>query len=110
MQDEGVNVGAKLGDDELHALRHETRDEMNISAEAIELGHHNRALRRRASARAAASCGRRIESIGALAGLDLLEHADNLETLRSDEAAQGCIGAARAPLPSGWPSRMCCSK
>ena len=61
---------------------------MNVTAEAIELGHHNRAF---ATPRLREGCGElrpAIESISALAGLDLLELADNLETLRSDEAAQ----------------------
>ena len=44
MQDEGVNVGAKLGNDELHALGHQTGDEMNVAAEPVEFGHHNRAF------------------------------------------------------------------
>ena len=54
MQDERVNVGAKLGNDELHALSHQPRDEMNIPAEAIELGHHNRAF---ATPRLREGCG-----------------------------------------------------
>ena len=89
MQDEWVNVSAKLGDDELHALSHEPRDEMNVTAEAIELGHHDWAF---ATPRLREGCGElrpAIESISALAGLDLLELADNLETLRGDEPAQG---------------------
>ena len=60
------------------------------ATEAIELGHHNRAF---ATPRLREGCGELRpaieESISALAGLDLLELADNLETLRSNEAAQG---------------------
>jgi hypothetical protein len=38
-----VHVRSKLGNNELHALRHEPGDEVNVAAEAVELGHGNRA-------------------------------------------------------------------
>ena len=72
---------------------------MNIPAEAIELGDHNRAF---ATPRLRGGCGElrlAIESINALSGLDLLELADNLETVRSDEAGPGL------PAPLSDPAR-----
>jgi hypothetical protein len=35
MQDEGVHIRAKLGDNEWHPLCHQAGDEMNVAAQAI---------------------------------------------------------------------------
>jgi hypothetical protein len=37
VQNEGVNVWPKLGDNELHPLRHQAGNEVNIAAQAVEL-------------------------------------------------------------------------
>ena len=38
VQDKRVNVRTKLGDQEGHLVGHEPRDEVNVAAEAIQLG------------------------------------------------------------------------
>jgi len=43
VQDERVDVGPELGYDESDALGHQARDERNVAAEPIELGHDDRA-------------------------------------------------------------------
>jgi hypothetical protein len=60
---------------------------MNVTAEAIELGHHNRAFATPRLFKGCCELRPAIESISALAGLDLLELADNLETLGNDSWA-----------------------
>src|SRR5215831_8542607 len=39
VQNERINVRAKLSDQERHAVRHEARYEVNVSAEAVQLGN-----------------------------------------------------------------------
>jgi hypothetical protein len=39
MQNERVNVWAKLADQERHAVSHEAADEVNVATEAVQLGH-----------------------------------------------------------------------
>jgi hypothetical protein len=59
VEDERVNVGAELGDDERHAVNHQARNEMPVTGEPVELGHDNRATKLSRRLMAAASCGRR---------------------------------------------------
>ena len=60
VQHERLDVRPELGDDERDAVRHQAGNEMDVPAEAIELGNRDRAFPvRRPSASAAASCGRR---------------------------------------------------
>lgn len=42
MKDEGVNVRPKLSDQERHAVGHQARDEVNVTAEAVQFGHSHR--------------------------------------------------------------------
>ncbi len=44
MHDERVKVGAKLGHDELDPLAHQPGDEVNVAAQAVQLGYGNRAF------------------------------------------------------------------
>src|SRR5208282_6820944 len=44
VEHEGIGVSAQLGDDEGDALSHQSGNEMHVAAEAVELGHDNRAL------------------------------------------------------------------
>jgi hypothetical protein len=43
-QHEGVRVGAKLGDDERDPLRHEPRDEGNVTREPVQFGDNDGAM------------------------------------------------------------------
>src|SRR5262245_24946434 len=80
MQREWIHVLAERGDDERHPLRHQSGDERDVAGKPVELGHGNlalgllRCLQRRFQLRTA------IERIGTLAGLDLGELGDDLET------------------------------
>ena len=72
MQHERLDVRAQLGDDERDPMGHQAGNEMDVSAEAIELGNRDRAFsvsagfgERGGELRAALYCVR------ALAGLDL---------------------------------------
>jgi hypothetical protein len=38
-----AQVCAQLGDNERHALAHETANKMDVTAQAVELGHNDRA-------------------------------------------------------------------
>jgi hypothetical protein len=58
---------------------------MNVPAEAIELGDDDRALTAPGFGQSCGELGPAIESVGALAGLDLFELVDNVETLGLDE-------------------------
>ena len=44
VQQERIDVGTQLGDDELDALRHQAADEVNVAAEPVQLGDRDRAL------------------------------------------------------------------
>ena len=93
VQHERVGIGAKFGDDEGDALRHQAGNEGDVAREAVELGHDDRALR-------LARCGQRgcqlrsaIERIGALAGLDLGELVQDGDALGFGEAGDcGSLG------------------
>lgn len=44
VQHERVRVGAKLGHDEGHPLRHQPGDKRHVAGQAVPLGHHDRSL------------------------------------------------------------------
>jgi hypothetical protein len=44
VQNERINIRAKLRNDELHAVGHQPGDEMNVARQAVQLGHCNGAL------------------------------------------------------------------
>src|SRR5262245_14808513 len=73
VQHERVDIGAKLRDDERHALGHKATDERDIAAQPIQLRYHDRAppslrvIEGRRKLRPA------IEGIGTLTGFHLNE-------------------------------------
>src|SRR4051812_24430741 len=46
VQHEWIHIWTQFGDDEGHALHHQTADEMHVAAQSIELGDHNRCCTR----------------------------------------------------------------
>ena len=42
VQDEGVNVGAEISDQERHPMNHQARDEMYITGQPVQLGDGDR--------------------------------------------------------------------
>lgn len=89
VQHEGVRVGAQLGDDERHTLRHQPRDERHIAREAIELRRHHGGLRPLRLRQRIAQHRSAIERIGPLAGFDLGQLADQFQGLGGHEAVHG---------------------
>ena len=94
VQHERLDVRAELGDDERDPMGHQAGNEMDVSAEAIELGNRDGAFpvpaglgERGGELRAA------LDRVGALAGLDLDEIADDLVTLGGGETGdRGALG------------------
>jgi hypothetical protein len=89
MQHEWVRVGAELGDDERHSLRHQPRNEMYVAGEAIELGDNDRTFRLAGLRKRAAELWTAVKSVGALSGLDLNMLADELDRFGLGEALNG---------------------
>lgn len=85
VQHEGVGVPAELGDDEGHPLRHQAGDERHIPRQAIELGDHDGAPQLAGSGEGLGELRPAIEGVDPLAGLDLIEHLDDLEPLAVHE-------------------------
>jgi DNA invertase Pin-like site-specific DNA recombinase len=86
VQHERWNRGAKLGDDEWHALLHKPGDEVDVTREAVELGDHDRAF---AAARLVERGGElraQVERVRALAGFDLDMFADDRKAFGVGEA------------------------
>jgi hypothetical protein len=90
VQGEAISIGAKLGNDEGHFVRHQARDKKNISAEPIELRNRYRALS------VTAGLGQRggelrapIEGVSPLARLDLDELGLDLEALALGKSGHG---------------------
>ena len=71
MQHEWVGVGAEFGDDERHPLRHQPRNEMHVTGEAIEFCNDDGTFRLASPRKRAAEFGAAIQSVGTLPGLDL---------------------------------------
>ena len=67
VQHERVGVGAQLGDDERHALRHEAGDERHVARQPVELGHDDRALRLSGHGERGGQLGPAVEGVSALA-------------------------------------------
>jgi hypothetical protein len=96
--DEPVYVCTQLRDDELHALRHQARDKMDISAEAVQLCDHDGASAATRFCEGSSKLRASVEGIGAFAGLDLDELACDLEPLGGSEAHH-CSRCASRPRP-----------
>ena len=105
VQHEGIGIGAKLGDDERHALRHQPGDEGDIAGEPVELGDDDGALADSGRGQRGGELRAPIERIAALAGLDLGELAEEGESFAFGEAGDhGSLGLDSEPgaaLPGG---------
>jgi hypothetical protein len=86
MQDEGVHVRAKLGDNEWHPLCHQAGDEMNVAAQAVELGDGNRATTAASLRERGGKLWSAVTRVCALASLYFDELSDNLEPLSHNKA------------------------
>jgi hypothetical protein len=88
VQDERVYIGTKLCHEEWDTVRHETRDEVNVSAQPIQFRDRDGALELAGLSKCGGQLGATVQRIGALASLDFDELTDNLETLSLGEAHQ----------------------
>jgi hypothetical protein len=88
VQDERINVCAKLGDNELHALCHEPRDEMDIATKTVELRHRDGAATATSFCECSGELRAPVDRISALAGLNLNELASDAEAFGSREACE----------------------
>jgi hypothetical protein len=86
VQDERVNVRAKLHDHERHAVRHQAANEMHIAAEAIQLSHGHRAPLTARLTQCGSKLWAPLDCVSALACLDFDEHAAQREALSGCEA------------------------
>src|SRR5262249_31673538 len=100
MQDEGVHVRAKLGDNEWHPLCHQAGDEMDVAAQTIELGDGN-------GATTAASLGERGGKLWSSASAPLpVSISMNSRTISNSSATTNRASASRcASRPR--PERPC---
>ena len=103
VQHERIGIAAQLGNDERHALRHQTGHERDVAGEPVELGHQDAAFGGPRCSQCRGKLGPAIERIGALAGLGLDELADDRDPLGFAEAGNG---SALSIDPS--PERCCC--
>jgi hypothetical protein len=71
VQHERRHVRAKLGDDEIDPVRHQPGDEMHVAAQAIQLGHRDRAAEPLGLCERGAKLRALGERVRALARLDL---------------------------------------
>lgn len=81
MQHEGISIRTKLGNNEWRPLRHQAGDEVNIAAQAIQLGHDDRAFGLAGGGECRRELGASVEGIRTLAGLDLDELSHDLEPI-----------------------------
>jgi hypothetical protein len=74
VQHEWLDIGAELGHEERHAMRHQPADEMHVPAQPIELRHCHRAPAVTAGlGQGGGELRAPLEGVSALAGLDLEE-------------------------------------
>ena len=93
MEHERVGIGTELGDNEGNALNHQAGDEGDIAREAVELGHDDRAFRQASRGEGRSQLRPTIESVRALAGLDLGKLVQDYYTLGFGEAGDcGSLG------------------
>jgi hypothetical protein len=90
VEDEGVNVGAKLRDDERHSVDHQA---MHVTGEPVELGHDHRATKLSRCFDSGSELRPAVDGVGALSRLVLLEGPGDGEALRLRE------GGDRVALP-----------
>ena len=86
MQDERVNVWAKLSDYEGDAVCHQAADEVNITAEAVQFGDRHGAVLSPRLTQGRCKLRAPVESVRPLARLDLNEHPAQREALSARKA------------------------
>ena len=89
-QHDRLHVSAQLGDDERDPMGHQAGDEMNVPAEAIELGNRDGAFPVTAGlGEPGGELGAALDRVRAFAGLDLNELGDDFEALGGGESSDG---------------------
>jgi hypothetical protein len=81
MQHERINISPQLCDHEWHAVGHKAADEMNVAAEAVQLGDGDGAFELFGSGQSGLKLRATVKGIGTLAGLNLNELTHHLQAL-----------------------------
>jgi hypothetical protein len=73
VEHERVGVGVKLGDNERRAMRHQSRNEVSVAGQAVELGDDDRRLELPGRGQSGGELRASVEGVGALPGFYLRE-------------------------------------
>ena len=93
MQHKRVRISARLGDKKRHVVPHQTADEVNIAAQAIELRDNDRAFRIQGLPERSGEFGASIKGVSALTGLDLDMLGDDFDPFRFGKPGyRGALG------------------
>jgi hypothetical protein len=99
VQDEWIDVGAKLGDNEGHAMCHQTTDEVDIARQPVELADDHWPFGLACHLDRGGEPA--VEGVGALPNLVLLEGAGDLEIFGLGEAGDRlCLRGKPVAAPS----------
>ena len=104
VQDEGINVGAKLGHQEGHLVGHQAADEVNVTAEAVQFSHGDVALLLSGECERCLELWPSVYGVRSLTCLDLNELPDKLEPLSLSELLEGLplgVDARDLSVPAG---------
>jgi hypothetical protein len=86
VEDERVHIGAKLSDKERDAMGYQAGDEVNVTAEPVQLGHSHRAALAAGVTESGGKLRSAIQGVRTLARFDLYEHANKLKAFRGRKA------------------------
>jgi hypothetical protein len=89
VEHERVRIGSQLSDDERDPLSHQTADEVDVAAEAVELRDDDRAFQPAGHLESRGKLRPALKRVSALAGLDLGESIYDVAALRSGEPGNG---------------------
>jgi hypothetical protein len=89
VQHERINVGAKLSDQKRDPVGHEATDEMNVSAETVQLRHGHLAPELLSRSQRGSKLWSAVKCISALASFDLNELTRYLKAFSLGEMGQG---------------------
>jgi hypothetical protein len=89
VEDEGVDIGAKLRDQERHLVSHKAADEVNITAQTVELRDGHVTPEFPCGGQGGLKLRTTVQSVRAFAGLYLHELAGDYEALGLCEVGEG---------------------
>ena len=105
MKRERVGIGTEFRDDERHPLGHQASNEGHVTGEAVQLGHDDRTLRLASRGEGGCQLRSAVESVRALAGLDLCKLLQDGDALGFGETSDRCSLRLYAQPGSSLPLR-----